>query len=346
MKNILIFGAGINQITLIKACNDLGFNSIVIDPSDNPPGKQFAKHYFKVAPDDYELTKEVAIKMNIDGIVTGQMENPLKIMSKLANEMGYIFNSPEIIQRSTNKYLMKQAFLQNNVACAKGLYFSSKEELNESKLKDFSYPLILKPVDSHSSRGVYRVLSYNEILNYLDETISFSREGAFLIEEFIDGPEFSVESVTYNGKTEVIQITEKIITPFPNVVELGHIQPAELTDKQKEQIKVEVIKAINALGINNTVSHTELKITEKGPIIIEIGARLGGDFISSFLTKSSCGVDLDKASVQVCLGIEPNLNHSVSKYVYVKYFTLPPKSIVDDIIENKLIDEFIKTFFI
>ena len=180
-KKVMIFGAGINQVSLIQACNELGCESVVIDPSINPPGKKIASHYFIVSSDDYNLTKEIAIKMNVSGIVTSQMENPLNIMAKLAKELGYIFNLPETIERSTNKFLMKQAFLKHNISCAKGMLFNNKEELTELQLSSFAYPLIIKPVDSHSSRGVYRVNNFSELLEHIDETISFSKINQFLI---------------------------------------------------------------------------------------------------------------------------------------------------------------------
>jgi len=106
-KSILIFGAGINQLTLIEAAKELGLISVVLDPGAEPPGKAKADFFYQVGKDDYKLTREIALKHQVAGIVTGQMENPLRLMARLAEEMGFIFHSPEVIERSTNKYLMK-----------------------------------------------------------------------------------------------------------------------------------------------------------------------------------------------------------------------------------------------
>lgn len=338
-KNILIFGAGINQLTLIQACNDLGHRSIVIDPNDNAPGRSFANVFEVVAPDDFERTKQVAVDYNVYGIATSQMENPLRLMAKLADELGFIFNSPEIIEGSLNKHLMKQAFIAKNIPHAKGIYLSNKNDLTKEKLKGFEFPLILKPADSHSSRGVYRIESFKHLFDFIEETLSFSRSGSFLIEEFIDGPEFSIESVTFKGKTEVIQYTEKIITPFPNVVELGHIQPADLSDIEKKEIEKVVIKGIEALGLDNTVTHTEVKLNKSGPVIIEIGPRMAGDFISSYLVKHSSGVDLDKATILMAIGEQPNLKPTINNYSYIRYLQLPAGKTVKEINDLEMIFE-------
>lgn len=327
-KKVLIFGAGINQLTLIQACNNLGYKSVVIDPNFNAPGKLIADKFVVVDPQDYIRTLEVAQSSNVDGIATSQMENPLRLMAKLAKELNVIFSTPESIEKGLNKFMMKKEFIKHNVPHAKGIHFTDKKELFSNRLNDFKFPLIIKPVDAHSSRGVYKVDSIDDINQYIDETMSFSKAGDFLIEEFVDGPEYSVESVTYRGKTTVIQYTEKIITPFPNVVELGHLQPAELSESEKHLIDQAVGSAIEAIGIDNTVSHTEVKLTKKGPVVIEIGPRMGGDFISSFLVLHSCGVNLDEATIQMSLGRHPDINPSKNQYSIIKYLELEPEKVV------------------
>jgi len=244
-------------------------------------------------------------------------------MAKLAEELGYIFNSPEVIEKSLDKYLMKKAFLKNDVPCAAGQIFGADEAITPEKLNNLNYPLIIKPKDATSSQGVYKINSLNEIKKYITISRSFSKTGELIFEEFLDGPEFSVEAITFNGKTNIIQFTEKFITPFPNTVEIGHLQPAALNENERRVIGEIVIRAIAALGIDNSASHIEVKMTGEGPKIIEIGPRLGGDFITSYLTLHSCGVDMDKAAIQVALGNEPELKPTLNQYSYIKYFELP-----------------------
>lgn len=336
--SLLIFGAGLNQLELIREAKLLGIETVVIDPTPNPPGKEEADFFYQVDGKDYSRTKEIAIQHHVRGIVTGQMEKPLRLMARLAEEMGYIFHSPEVVDRSLDKWQMKQAFINNNIPCAKAILLSKDDQITKKKLKDFSYPLIIKPKDAFSSRGVYKVDNYDDLIEHLEESRSFASAGDILIEEFIIGKEYSVETITYKGKTKVVQITEKFITPYPNTVEIGHLQPAPLDAATWEQVTKTVENAILAIGINNSASHAEVMVTTEGVFLIEIGARLGGDFISSYLTKASTGVSMDKAAVQIALGIEPDLTINFKQFSFIKYIQLPVNKRV---VKIEPIDDFI-----
>ena len=310
-KVILIFGGGINQLELIKAANDLNIISVVLDPASNPPGNDIADFYYQVAGNDYETTKHLVIKHEVDGIVTGQMEKPLRLMAKLAKEFGFLFNSPNITDCSLNKWLMKAAFQKNKVRCAAGVLFKKEESIVPESLENLEYPLIIKPLDAFSSQGVLKIKNFIDLKNNEKASRSFSKCSSLIVEEFLKGREFSVESLTFKGKTDIIQITEKFITPYPFTVEIGHLQPARLTISERDAIVIEVNKAINAIGINNCASHAEIILTEKGPYLVEIGARLGGDFISSHLTLASTGISMDRQAILIALGLKPD---------YVKQF--------------------------
>ncbi len=322
-KTIMIFGAGINQLELIKSARDMVIVSVVVDPQTNPPGKDIADFYYCIQANDYETTREIAVRHKIDGLVTTQMEKPLRLMARLAEDLGLKFHSAEVVERSLDKWLMKQAFLQHRVPCAHGKLFTLEKQVKEMDLCDFQYPLILKPKDGTSSQGVYRIENYADIVKYIDVTHCYSRNGEVLIEEFIEGPEYSIESITFNGETTIIQYTEKMITPFPHTVEMGHLQPADLTIQQKEMIASVVKSAIQAIGIDNSAAHTEVKLTKDGPKVLEIGARGGGDLISSFLTFGSTGVSMDKAMIQIALNEQPDLESKQQSYSHIKYFELP-----------------------
>jgi len=322
-KSILIFGAGLNQINLIKVARSLGIKTVVLDIISDPPGKEYADFFYCVSGDDYETTRDIAVKHNVSGLVTTQMENPLRLMAKLALNLNLSFHSPDVIERGTDKWLMKQSFLQYGVPCAQGKLFTKTEKVTEIDLKDFQYPLIMKPKDGTSSQGVFRIERFNEIEKNIGITRHFSCNGEVIIEEFLEGPEYSIESITFHGRTTTIQYTEKFITPFPHTVEIGHLQPADLTPEQKKQIAKVVKSAIEAIGIDNSAAHTEIKLTADGPKIVEISPRGGGDFISSYLTLASTGVSMDKAMIQVALNQQPDLIPKKQSYSYIKYFELP-----------------------
>lgn len=322
-KSVMIFGAGWNQLELIREARALGLMTVVVDPQHDPPGKPEADFFYRVDGNEYNATREIAVRHGVSGIVTGQMEKPLRLMARLAADLGLIFNSPEVTERATDKWLMKQAYMAAGVPCAKGSLIRSEEELAGWLKTGLEFPVIIKPRDAYSSRGVFRCSSAGEIIRRAEMSSSFSSNGDFLIEEFIDGPEFSIEAVTFRGETTIIQFTEKFITPYPRTVETGHIQPAGLTREERESVAVTVKSALRALGIENSASHTEVKIADKGPVVIETGARLGGDFIASYLTKASTGVSMDRAAVQIAIGLKPDTDHSREAFAMIRFPELP-----------------------
>jgi len=333
-KSIMIFGAGVNQLELIREAMHLGIATVVIDPQEDPPGKSEADFFYRVDGADYETTRTIALKHKVSGIVTGQMEKPLRLMARLAQDLGYIFNSPEVTERCLDKWLMKETFRAKNIPCGEGILIKRNEDAEKKLSGEISFPVIIKPHDAFSSRGVYKCNSPGEVKAHLEESRLFSSNGDILIEEFLEGKEYSVEAITYQGETSIIQFTEKFITPYPNTVETGHLQPADLTLAEKDAISSVVKSALKALGIENSASHTEIMMTEAGPKVIETGARLGGDFIASYLTKASTGVSMDRAAVQVALGLEPDLFRKHEKYSMIRYVELPAGKTVKEVMAS------------
>ncbi len=323
----MIFGAGLNQLELIREAKGLGLVTVVIDPQEDPPGRAEADHFCRIDGNDYEGTKKAAIRYGVSGIVTGQMEKPLRMMARLAQEMGFVFNSPEVTERCLDKWLMKEALMAHRVPCARGVLLRPGDAVS---LPDgVSYPVIIKPRDAFSSRGVYKCEDKSTVEKYVEESRSFSSNGDIIIEEFLSGEEYSVESLTSCGETEIIQFTEKFITPYPRTVELGHLQPAELDPATRMEASAVVRRALTALGVMNSASHTEVMVTEKGPVIIEVGARLGGDFIGSYLTRASTGMSMDRAAVEIAMGVRPSRRPSPRAVSMVKYLELPEGMVVN-----------------
>jgi len=253
-------------------------------------------------------------------------------MARLAQELKFIFNSPEVTERCLDKWLMKETFRAENIPFAEGMLIRKDEDTLEKLSDEITFPVIIKPRDAFSSRGVYKCNTPGEVKAHLEESRLFSSNGDILIEEFLEGKEYSVEAITYRGETSITQFTEKFITSFPNTVETGHLQPADLTLTEKDAISSVVKSALKALGIENSASHTEIMMTKEGPEVIETGARLGGDFIASYLTKASTGVSMDKAAIQVALGMEPDLIRTRGKYSMIKYIELPEGKTVKEVL--------------
>lgn len=149
---------------------------------------------------------------------------------------------------------------------------------------------------------------YNELKNRTYRySLGNARNGTVMVEEYMRGPEVSVEIMVIAGEPHILAITDKYITPPPYFVELAHCEPSGLDAGTQEQIRKVAAQAVRAIGIENAPAHVEIKVTEEGPKIVELAARLGGDFITSRLVPLSTGIDMVGASVLLATGETPDL---------------------------------------
>ena len=301
-KVILVFGCGELQRSIIGRAHKMGLFVVGIDPCEDAFCRADVDAFEVIGGQDYEGTCSVVEEYGVDAIVTAATDKPLVMMARIASRYGFPFFSVDTACWSTDKYLMKQRFMEAGVPCAKGLLAGSSEEV-----EGFDYPVIVKPRDNSGSRGVKLCRTKEEVADAIAEAKDYSRLDSVLVEEFIEGREFSIEALHHSGGSEVIQFTEKKTTELPYNVELGHKQPADLTDEQKELIREIVKKAGAALGFTACPSHTELKINDRGIFVIETSPRLGGDYITSTLVPLSTGINMEDQLLHISLGEETDI---------------------------------------
>ena len=318
-KSILVFGVGELQRSIIRRAKLKGLFTIGIDPCADAVSKDEVDAFEIVGGQDYEGTMAVAKKYGISSIVTAATDKPLVMMSRVAEELHLPFFSVETAQWSTDKYQMKQRFLEGGVPCARGRLIANAEDAD-----DLCYPLIVKPRDNSGSRGVKLCRSKDELKESLQEALEYSHLDTVLVEEYIEGQEYSIEGLHYDGKSEVIQFTEKTTTEFPYNVELAHKQPANLSEKQKNGIRELILKIAQCMHFENCASHTELKINNRGVYIIETSPRLGGDYITSTLVPLSTGINMEDQLLNISLGEKVDTQTGrVEKASGVCFFCLP-----------------------
>lgn len=296
-KTIIVFGVGELQCSIIRRARAMGLRVVGIDPDAEAFGRAECDAFEVVGGQDYEGTCAVVDKYGINAIVTAATDKPLVMMARIAEKYHFPFYSVKTAEWSTDKYQMKQRFEMGGVQHAKGKIIHSCAEV-----VGIQFPLICKPRDNSGSRGVKLCRSIDELQESMDEALANSHLDTVLVEEYIEGQEYSIESLHYGGKTEVIQFTEKKTTTFPYNVELGHKQPANLTEEQREEIRDIVGRIAKCMDFTNCPSHTELKINDKGTFVIETSPRLGGDFITSTLTPLSTGISLEDQLLHIALG--------------------------------------------
>ena len=332
-KSVLIFGVGPLQESIIARAKKMGLYTVGIDPCEDATCRDCVDAFEVVPGQDYEGHCAVIEKYGIDAIVTAATDKPLVMMARMAEKYGFPFYSVETAQWSTDKFQMKERFELGCVPHAQGRLISKVEEA-----EGLVFPVIVKPRDNSGSRGVKLCRDKNELQISIDEALENSKLDTVLVEEFIEGPEYSIESLHHDGKSEVIQFTEKKTTEFPYNVELGHIQPANISDENMQKICEIISKIGKALNFENCPSHTELKINERGIFVIETSPRLGGDYITSTLTPLSTGVNLEDELLKISLGEAINPQPKAVQYSGVRFFAFEEGSVIKHVPK----EEFVK----
>jgi len=337
-KSILVFGVGPLQKSLIERCKLKGLFTVGIDPMEDALCKNDVDVFEVVDGQDFEKTTEVAQQYNIRGVITAATDKPLVMMARVAKHLNLPFFSIETAEWSTDKLFMKQKFIEVDIPCAKGFLLNNVSELESVKI---NYPVIVKPRDNSGSRGVIYCRDLNEITQAVREAFQYTKKESVLIEEFIEGKEYSVEAIHYKGESHVIQITEKITSDFPYNVELGHMQPADLSADQQNEIRLLVRKTAEVLKFENCASHTEIKINQNGIFVIETSPRLGGGFITSTLVPLSLGVNMEDSLIDIAIGNvfqKRSLLPTINSNSGIIFFKLP-SGIITSIIDLNLLNK-------
>ena len=300
MKKLAIIGASYLQLPLVKKAREMGIETHCFAWEEGAVCKDLATYFYPISIIEKEKILKKCKEIGIDGITTIASDTATVAVNYVASNLGLIANPVEYTETCTNKFKMRQCFNENDIPSPK---FSPVDKNNNYSIKGFRFPLIVKPTDRSGSRGVEKVLDPCQLKEAIHRAAKESFSGEAIIEEFVTGREISVESISFEGKHYVLQLTDKVTTGAPYFVELEHHQPSTLPQDIQNRIRTLVPKALDALHIKYGASHSELKITEDNDIqFIEIGARMGGDFIGSDLVKLSTGYDFLKGVIKVALG--------------------------------------------
>lgn len=302
--DLAIIGASYLQLPLIEKAKEMGYTTHVFAWAANDIGEKEADYFYPISIIEKDKILEKCMEIGICGICSIASDVAVVTVNYVAEKMKLPGNSIASTGKCTNKHLMRQAFEANGDPSPKSFLIEADIDVKELNLK---YPAIVKPTDRSGSRGIYKVNSAEEALTVLKESVEESFEKKALIEEFVEGQEYSVEHISYNGKHYFLALTQKYTTGAPHFIETGHLEPAPVTDALLEKVKQTISHALDSLDIKNGASHSEIKIDDKGNIqIIEIGARMGGDCIGSDLVKYSTGYDFVKMVIDVACGREPD----------------------------------------
>lgn len=299
MKTLAVIGASYLQRPLVERAKEMGLKTICFAWPEGAVCAEIADKFYPISIVEKDAILDICQKENIDGICTIASDVAAPTVAYVAEKMHLNGNNYSAAKKANNKFLMREAFSDAGIKCPRYTLIT-KDERRE--FSEWRFPLIVKPCDRSGSLGVMKVNTLEQFLECIENAQSLSFKQEAIVEEFIEGREISVEFISYHGKHFPLTITDKVTTGAPHFVELEHHQPAELSEGQYKSVYALTEKALDALGVTDGASHTEYKITEDGDVyIIELGARMGGDFIGSDLVELSTGYDFVKGVIDVAL---------------------------------------------
>lgn len=328
----MVLAAGLLQIDVIEKAKRMGYYVLAVDGNPKAPGFNVADKAICADIVNEETMLKIARDEHVDGVIHPCSEVSMAVMGRINDELGLSGISREQAICATNKHLMRKAFEKGNAPSPKSILAQDAEDAWSRLQNEFDTDAILKPSRNSGSRGIAKVsrdMDKGAFNRAYDEALRESRDHSVLIEQFIEGPEFSIEMIVWQGEIHVLTVTDKKTTGAPHFVELGHNQPSCFSDADVETLKAAAIAGVKALGVNNCACHAEAKLMNGKAYLMEVGARLGGDFISTELTHLSTGVDMVAAAIDVALGVDPDLSvKEEPKGVCIRYFCPKPGKLV------------------
>jgi biotin carboxylase len=318
---LLVIAAGPLQVPAIVCAREMGIRTVAVDGNPKAVGLTMADAAYVVDIRSHDAVEEVARKEKADGIMTLCTDNPVRLVASVGAALGLPVLSTQAAYSATDKRAMRSAFA---AVGAPSVRYAEVGDLDVAlaAAESIGYPVAVKAPRSSGSRGVCRAVDADQLRVGFLEARLYETEN-ILIEEWIDGPELSIEGICCDGTVHIVQLTDKCVFAGAFPVEAGHTQPSRLPADAQQQIRDATTAGIRAIGLNDCAFHAEVKFSALGGRLIEIGARLGGDRISTHLTPLSTGVDLVRASIDVALGRKPDLSLRWNRGAAVRYFQAP-----------------------
>ncbi len=306
-KTILILGAGVMQIPAIRIAKRKGWKVIAADGNPKAVGIPEVDEFELVDLKDKEgLLERAAYHRStegLDGVFTAGTDFSASV-AFVAEGLGLPGIPYETALDATDKSRMRKILTQKGVPCPS---FTTLERADIEKIADseWKFPLVVKPVDNMGARGVVLVRTMKELADTAEKAVNLSRSGKVIVEDFIDGPEFSLDALVYRGKVRICGIADRHIHFPPVFVELGHTMPSRAPKRVQEEVAAVFEAAVAALGIHTGAAKGDVFYSRKGPMIGEIAARLSGGYMSGWTYPYASGVEVTAGALEIAVGSDP-----------------------------------------
>jgi len=320
---VISLGAGENQVPFIKKAVEMGFQVIGVDIRSNAPGFSYCRNKIIESVTEYRRIYSQITKLSLDeqlvGVGCRSYGKAVLTSAYLSEKFKLPGNPLSVLKSFYDKEKMKSYLFQNGINVPK--QYNPNDILAERKLKSITFPIIYKPVDGNSKKGIKIISSVDDLKN-----IPKSKSKVFL-EDFIDGPEFTVLGLVSKSKFHLVSVSDKITTKFPPYLEIAHVLPSMYSNYLGE-INLNMQRIINITGLMMGPVVAEFKANSKGELfLMEIMPEIGGEYLAEQLIPRYYKYDyfLDYINIITSNNIKFNRKNRKSNLLSVMHFIVPPQ---------------------
>jgi biotin carboxylase len=327
-RRLLVLGAGPAQLGLLASARERGLFVIALDRDPAAPGFQYADRRAIISTEDEQGIERLAAAESVEGIIAPGIDWPVGIAARVAERHGLAHPIDAVTASlAVSKQKQRERLAEAGVPQPGWQILRAPEEtLQQTVAKSW----VVKAPDRQGQKGLALVRSEDELPAAIERAIAESRSGAAIIEELVDGPEVTVNAFSVRGDFHPLTVTDRLTAEPPAFgVALAHVWPSEAGGQAADVARA----AVEALGIQDGPSYTQLRIGPEGPQVIEVAARLGGGHDAE-LVHAALGVDLNGLARQAALG-EPIWSaalHAVPQVGgAVVRFLRPPEGVLQEV---------------
>ena len=316
----IVLGGTFPHIALIRNLQQRGYYTILVDYYENPPAKRFADEHIRESTLDQERVLEIARSLNVKLVISTCVDQANVTACYIAEKLGLPAPySYETALHVTNKILMKEKMIGHNISTAK---FIRVRDIKDCKNYQLRFPVIVKPTDNNSSKGVRKASDHSELIRFLEDALKISRCDEAIIEEYKVGREIGVDYFIKNREATIIMTKERRKIPAredPIQQIYGCIWPADISERIYNDFKKIGDQIAGAFNLDNTPLMIQAIVNGNDINIIEFAPRIGGG--ESFrIIKLSTGFDIIDAAIDSLLGIQVKLDHKSPGTYYAENF--------------------------
>ena len=311
----LVLAGGVPQIELLTQLRNRNIETVLADGSNQCIAREYADKFVQIPIFDVEEVKKLAIKEHVDFLITVCADQVLLVVAQVSEMLGLpCYIDYETAQNVSDKLKMKRIFFENGIPTSR---YVEMTKYDPEQIREFRYPLVVKPVDAYSSRGVRKAYDEDELRVFCKEAGEISRTGGVIVEEYCAGEEISVDAFIVNGKAKILCVTnsDKILDDGRFVIYRGKY-PVSATPKILQQIEEIAQQITDAFGLVNAPLLIQMINDGEHVSVLEFCARTGGN-TKYLLVKYSCDVDVISAAIDLSLGITPTIEPHDTGNVYV-----------------------------